>query len=171
MMEVEFDDKLFVPEELLNTPERIRKFQREWESNRKFHFTTFDNPGYHDMIILKDIDFASLCAHHLLPFMGRCHIGYIPNGNICGISKLARTVDMFASKPQLQEKMTSEIADFLLLKLDPKGVMVVVEGQHDCMRIRGVRKASSIMVTSAIRGVFERPEVRQEFMGVIGHGK
>lgn len=169
-MKVEWSNKLFNKEELKNTPERIRRFQEEWKKNKKFKFTTFKNPGYNDMIILKDIDFASLCSHHLLPFIGKAHIGYIPskNGRICGISKLARTVDKFASKPQIQEKMTKEIADFLVKKLSPDGVIVVIEAQHQCMTIRGVKKSNAKMITSAVRGTFkENPETREEFLRLI----
>jgi len=154
-------------EELENTPKRIKKFVKEWKKNEKFKFTTFPNPGYDQMVILKNIDFSSLCSHHLLPFHGKAHIGYIPDKKICGISKLARTVDKFASRPQTQEELTQNIADFLEKKLKPLGVMIVMEAQHDCMRIRGVKKQNSVMVTSAIRGLFEKQEVREEFLKLI----
>jgi GTP cyclohydrolase I len=166
-MKVNFNNKLFTEEELQNTPIRIKRFFEEWSNNKIFNFTIFDSHNYNEMIILKDIEFASMCSHHLLPFHGKAHIGYIPNNKICGISKLARTVDMFASKPQAQERLTEQIVDFLMTKLNPKGVMLVMEAAHDCMRIRGVKKQNSIMITSAIRGVFEKQEVREEFLRLI----
>jgi GTP cyclohydrolase I len=112
-MQIEIPDEYFTNEELTNTPLRIARFMQEWKSKKEFNFTVFNNENYDQMILLKDIEFASLCAHHLLPFHGKVHIGYIPDKKICGISKLARVVDMFASKPQIQEGMTQEIADFL----------------------------------------------------------
>ena len=116
------------------------------------------------MVILRDIDFYSLCTHHALPFYGRISIGYIPGKKICGISKLARVVDKFASQPQLQERMTQQIADFIDKELKPQGVMVVVEGIHLCMRMRGIKKQNSVMVTSAIKGNFEQERTREEFL-------
>ena len=173
-MIIEHDNKHFTKEEIINTPERIKRFHKEWEDNtnfpnEKFKFTTFPNPGYDQMIILKNIDFASMCSHHLLPFHGIAHIGYIPDKLICGISKLARVVDKFASRPQEQEKVTQDVANFLQDKLKPKGVMVVMEAQHDCMRIRGVKKQNSVMVTSAITNVFRKKGVKEEFLQLIYH--
>lgn len=167
-MIIEIPDELFDEESLQNTPKRIKRFMEEWERNKEFNFTTFDNPNYDQMVILKDIDFYSLCEHHLLPFYGKAHIGYIPDKKICGISKLARVVDKFASKPQLQERLTQEIADFIEEKLQPQGVMVVIEGIHLCMRMRGVKKPNSVMVTSAIKGVFKKQDAREEFLRLIG---
>ncbi len=167
-MRIDYDNNLFNDEELENTPERVKRFHEEWEKNQEFDFTCFDNIVYDQMVILKDIDFASMCAHHLLPFKGVVHIGYVPGKKICGLSKLARTVDKFASKPQLQEQMTHEIADFIYYKMNPKGVMVVVEAAHDCMRIRGVKKPNSTMVTSALKGVFKKQMPRDEFLRLIG---
>ena len=166
-MELKLDDSLFNEEELKNTPSRYKGFLNEWAGNNHFKFTTFENPGYDQMVILKDIDFSSLCSHHLLPFHGVAHVGYIPGSKICGISKLARVVDKFASRPQIQERMTQEIADFIQSELQPKGVMVVVSAQHDCMRIRGVKKQNSNMVTSAIKGEFSKPETRNEFLKLL----
>lgn len=167
-MLLELSDSLFTDEEIKNTPGRYARFLAEWESNREVRFTTFDNPGYDQLVILKDIDFSSLCSHHVLPFHGKAHIGYLPGDRICGISKLARVVDAFASRPQIQEQMTSEIADFLMAELDPKGCIVVVEAAHDCMRIRGVKKPNSVMVTSAVRGVFlDDRDLKQEFMRLL----
>lgn len=166
-MKLELPDSLFNEEELQNTPNRYAGFLTEWAGNNNFNFTVFDNPGYDQMVILKDIDFSSLCSHHLLPFHGVAHVGYIPGSKICGISKLARVVDKFASRPQIQEQMTQEIADFIEEQLQPKGVMVIVSAQHDCMRIRGVKKQNSHMVTSAIKGEFKNAEARNEFLKLI----
>jgi len=151
MKGMSFPDSFFNKEELENTPRRIRKFQRELEKLRDFKFTVFENPNYDQLIVLKDIDFCSFCSHHLLPFFGKAHIGYLPDKKICGVSKLARAVDKFASKPQVQEKLTNEIADFIYEKLNPKFLMVVVEGKHLCMQMRGVKKSNAVMITSAIR--------------------
>jgi GTP cyclohydrolase I len=169
-MNITWKDILFDEESLRNTVNRVKRFQKEWEEKRKFKFTVFKNPGYNQMIILRDIDFASLCSHHLLPFKGKGHIGYIPDKHICGISKLARALDKFACKPQIQEKLTEDLADFLQEKLKPIGLMIVLEAQHDCMQIRGVKKPNSTMVTSAIRGSFEEYRVRYEFLQLIRNG-
>lgn len=166
-MRLEIPDELFTEEALKNTQNRWNKFMKEWEDTKDFNFTVFNNPDYDQMIILKDIEFASLCEHHCLPFHGKIHIGYIPDENICGISKLARVVDKFACKPQLQEALTQEIADYLEATLEPKGVIVVVEATHDCMRIRGVKKQNSVMVTSAIKGRFVNAEAKIEFLRLI----
>lgn len=162
------DDDGFSEEELIRTPERWKGLFDEFEAKQSFKFTMFDNPGYDQMIILRNIDFVSVCSHHLLPFTGLAHVGYVPQGRICGISKLARVVDKFASMPQVQERMTEQIADFLMTNLDPVGVMVVVEGGHECMRYRGVRKIGSSMVTSAIRGKFRDDRaMREEFLRLV----
>jgi GTP cyclohydrolase I len=125
---------------------------------------------YSEMIIMKDIDFYSLCEHHILPFFGKAHIAYLPRGRIIGISKLARLVDVYARRLQVQERMTTQIASFLMDKLDAEGVAVVVEADHLCMRMRGVEKQNSYVVTSAMFGVFrEHQETRDEFMTLIGH--
>jgi len=166
-MKIEIKDKYFNKEELENTPKRIKRFMKELESNSDFKFTVFDNPGYDQMVILKDIEFYSFCSHHLLPFIGKAHVGYIPNKKICGISKLARVVDKFASRPQLQERLTQEIADFIKKELKPKGVMVVIEAQHLCMKMRGIKKQNSVMVTSSLKGAFNKQEVRDEFLKLI----
>lgn len=171
-MKLEIDDKLFDKEELENTPKRHKKFLKEWEEDSGFNFTTFKNKGYDELIILKNIEFSSMCSHHLLPFKGFAHIGYIPTNKICGISKLARVLDRFAHKPQLQERIGEEIVNFLVKELKPKGVMVVLEAAHDCMRIRGCKKQNSVMVTSAVRGVFRtKQSARDEFLSLIGDRK
>ena len=139
----------------------------EWQNKDDYTFTTFENPGYSQMVLLKDIDFNSMCSHHCLPFHGVAHVAYIPDKLICGISKLARVVDQFACRPQVQEQLTEEVVNFIQEKMNPLGVMVVMEAQHDCMRIRVVKKQNSIMTTSAFRGAFEKQDARNEFMQLI----
>lgn len=122
-----------------------------------------------DMIILKDIEFYSLCEHHLLPFYGKCHVGYIPRGKIFGVSKLARIVDCYARRLQLQERLTMQIAQTILDAIQPEGVGVVMEAQHMCMTMRGVEKQESLMVTSAMLGSFRKEQAtRYEFLRLIG---
>jgi GTP cyclohydrolase I len=124
---------------------------------------------YSEMIVMKDVDFYSMCEHHMLPFFGKAHIAYLPKGKIVGISKLARLVDVFARRLQVQERMTTQIASLLMEKLTPEGVAVVVEAEHLCMRMRGVGKQNSYVVTSAMFGVFrEKQETREEFLSIIG---
>lgn len=167
-MDIKLDNDLFNDEEKRNTPMRYKRFMAEWQRRRRsFKFSMFKNPGYNQMVILRNYRFASLCAHHLLPFHGTAHVGYIPRDKICGISKLGRTVDMFASRPQTQEQLTEEVAKFLAEKLKPQGLMIVLEAAHDCMRIRGVRSPDCSMVTSAIRGAFTNQETRMEFLNLV----
>ncbi|RME60999.1 MAG: GTP cyclohydrolase I FolE [Caldilineae bacterium] len=121
-----------------------------------------------EMVIVRDIEFYSLCEHHMLPFFGKAHIGYIPNGRIIGLSKLARIVDVFARRLQVQERLTGQVADALMEILQPRGVAVVTEASHFCMMMRGVQKQNSFTIASAMRGVFkEDPRTRQEFMGLV----
>lgn len=163
-----WDEEFFSDEELENTPRRIEAYHDELAERRDYDkFTTFENPGYDQMIIQKDIEFFGLCAHHLLPFMGRAHVGYVPDEEIIGLSKLARAVDKFASKPQVQERLTQEVVDFLDELLDPEGVMVVMEADHLCMQCLGVGKQHSSTVTSAFEGVFEDQEPRMEFLKLV----
>ncbi len=155
-------------EGLLKTPARVAKMYEEIFSGMyedpSAHFETVFDEGHREMILVKDIPFYSTCEHHLVPFFGKVHIAYIPgdSGHICGLSKLARLVDVFARRPQLQERMTSQIADTLMEELEPSGVMVVVEAEHLCMSMRGVRKPSARTKTSAVRGQFKTTSVTRD---------
>jgi GTP cyclohydrolase I len=123
---------------------------------------------YSEMIVVKDIDFYSLCEHHILPFFGRAHVAYIPNGKIVGLSKIARLVEVFARRLQVQERMTTQVADIIETHLRPVGVAVVAEAEHLCMRMRGIEKQNSTVVTSAMRGAFRtNSKTREEFMTLI----
>jgi GTP cyclohydrolase I len=123
---------------------------------------------YEEMIVQKDIDFYSLCEHHILPFFGKAHVAYIPHHKIIGVSKLARLVDIYARRLQVQERLTNQIANIIMEKLDPLGVAVVIEAEHLCMRMRGVQKQNSIVITSTLLGAFQnRQETRGEFMNLI----
>lgn len=159
---------------LLETPRRVADAYAELFSGLHDDPTqhlrvTFDEQ-HNEMVVLRDIPFASVCEHHLLPFTGYAHIGYIPEGRIVGLSKLARLVDGFARRPQVQERMTSEIADAIMQELQPDGCGVVIEAVHTCMTIRGVRKPGSAMITSAMRGGFRRrAATRAEFLDILRH--
>ena len=122
---------------------------------------------YDQMVIVKDIDFFSMCEHHILPFYGKAHVAYIPNGHITGLSKIARVVDIFSHRLQVQERLTHQIMECINDTLKPQGVMVVVEAKHMCMQMRGVEKQNSITTTSAYSGVFEAMKVREEFMSLL----
>jgi len=123
---------------------------------------------YEEMIVQKDIDFYSLCEHHMLPFFGKAHVAYIPHHKIVGVSKLARLVDVYARRLQVQERLTNQIANIIMEKLEPLGVAVVIEAEHLCMRMRGVQKQNSIVITSTLLGAFQnRQETRSEFMNLI----
>jgi GTP cyclohydrolase I len=160
-------------EGLRETPMRVARMYEELlagndDDGEKLKAAVFDADGYDQMVVLTDIEFASLCEHHLLPFVGRAHVAYLPDKRVLGISKLARVVDLFARRLQIQERMTQQIAGFLQEALSPRGVGVVVEGRHACMGVRGVKKPQASMVTSALTGQFrERPEVRGEFLNLI----
>ena len=145
-------------EGLLETPKRVANMYEEifagLTEDPKQHIELFNEQSNDEMVIVKDIPFYSMCEHHLLPFFGKAHIGYIPSDNkIIGLSKLARIVDNFAKKPQVQERLTSDIADFLNDNLQPKGVAVIMEAEHMCMTMRGARAAGSKTQTSALRGI------------------
>ena len=130
--------------------------------------TTFDI-GHDEMVLVRDIELWSMCEHHLVPFTGVAHVGYIPNesGKITGLSKLARLVDVFAKRPQVQERLTTQVADALVELLEARGVIVVIEAEHLCMTMRGVRKAGARTITSAVRGIMHKPATRAEAMALI----
>ena len=133
---------------------------------------TFDSGKHQEMIILKDIPFYSMCEHHFLPFHGVAHVGYIPKGRVAGVSKIARVVETLARRPQMQERLTSQIADTMMEGLEPIGVAVVIEAEHLCMTMRGVKKPGSRMVTSANRGTFRKdPATRAEFFSLVRENK
>jgi len=159
-------------EGLVDTPRRVARMYRELfagsSTDPAVHLKRVFHEQYDEVVLLRDVDFHSLCEHHLLPFHGKAHVAYLPNGKVVGLSKLARTVDAFARRPQVQERMTCQIADALMEHLAPKGVVVVVEAEHMCMRIRGVQKPNGTMVTSAVRGTFkENAAARAEVMSLI----
>ncbi|KAF0208781.1 MAG: GTP cyclohydrolase I FolE [Actinomycetota bacterium] len=161
-------------EGLLDTPRRVASMYEEIFSglsqDAAEHFRVTFNEGHQEMVLIRDIPLYSVCEHHLLPFIGRAHVAYIPgkDGRICGLSKLARVVDVFAKRPQVQERLTSQIAETIVEHLDPQGVMVVIEAEHLCMSMRGVQKPGAITTTSAVRGIFERNiATRAEAMSLI----
>ncbi len=163
-------------EGLQNTPKRVAKAYEELLSgyrtdpNKLINNALFD-VQYDDMVIVQDIEYSSLCEHHMLPFIGHAHVAYIPNGKVLGLSKIPRIVDMFSKRLQVQERMTHQIAQFLNQVLHPQGVAVVVEGVHMCSMIRGVKKHDSHMTTSAMLGVFrEDSQTRSEFMAHLTRG-
>ncbi len=156
-------------EGLKETPERVAKMWEEFETLRNFNMKIFEEFGnYNEMVLVKDITFYSLCEHHLLPFFGKVHIAYIPNGAICGLSKLVRTVRAFALSPQVQEKLTKQIANFIEEELNPKGVGVVMEAEHLCMSMRGVMAPGHVTITSDLRGAFMKDiKTREEFLKLV----
>lgn len=160
-------------EGLLETPDRVARMYAEMFAG--LHV----DPGaplektftqeYDEMVVVRDIEFASVCEHHLLPFTGKAHVAYIPNGRVVGLSKIPRLIDALARRPQLQERLTQDAANLLMTKLDAKGVGVVIEGTHSCMTIRGVRKPGSTFVTSSMLGMIrDRHATRAEFLALIG---
>jgi GTP cyclohydrolase I len=159
-------------EGLRDTPARVGRMYAELfaglhQDARQFLRKTFTQK-YDEMVLVKDIGFESLCEHHLLPFIGKAHIAYLPNGKIVGLSKLARAVEALARRPQVQERMTEQLADLLMEELDARGVGVVLEATHTCMTIRGVRKAGSLCTTSAMRGTFRANQsTRAELMALV----
>lgn len=163
-------------EGLLNTPERVAKSYEFLTKGYHQDVDTVINGAifeekYDEMVIVKDIDFYSMCEHHMLPFFGKVHVAYIPNGKIVGLSKIPRLVDMFARRLQVQERLTRQIADVLEEKLQPKGVAVVVEGYHMCMMMRGVQKQNSTTTTSAVHGAFRAEKTRLEFLNLISRNR
>lgn len=163
-------------EGLLNTPKRVARMYPELLSGYKTDVEKLLNKAifnvtYDDMVIVRDIEFFSLCEHHMLPFMGRAHVAYIPKGQVIGLSKIPRIVDMFARRLQVQEQMTRQIADFIMQLLKPQGVAVVVEGLHLCAMMRGVKKHDARMTTSTMLGTFRtRVATRQEFLDHLDRG-
>ncbi len=162
-------------EGLQRTPDRVARMYDELlagysvEPMAMINNACFD-ADYNEMVVVKDIDFFSLCEHHMLPFFGRVDIGYIPNGKVLGLSKIPRVVEMFSRRLQLQERMTQEIANFIEELLHPQGVAVLVTGQHLCSMMRGVRKVNAKMVTQAMLGKFEEKEIRDQFFERIRNG-
>ena len=162
-------------EGLLETPARVARMYQEifsgLEADPKDFLKIFDEgPGHDELVLVKDIPLYSVCEHHLLPFIGRAHIAYIPkNGRIIGLSKFARIVDCFARRPQLQERLTAQVADFLEKELSPQGVAVIIEAEHLCMTMRGARAAGAMTQTSALRGCMRSDaKTRAEVMALLG---
>lgn len=161
-------------EGLKDTPRRVARMYRELFAGLRCDpaelVATSFTERYDELVVLRDIPFNSVCEHHLMPFMGQAHVAYLPAGRVVGISKLARVVDAFALRPQVQERLTQQIADLLMDKLEAKGVAVVVEATHACMTCRGIKKPGSIMVTSAVKGLCRSdPRTRGEVMSLL-HG-
>ena len=159
-------------EGLIDTPKRVAKsYEKLFEGygkDPKDVVTTFDSEHYDEMIIIKDIDFFSMCEHHILPFFGRVHVGYLPTDKIIGASKIPRIVDIFARRLQNQERLTKQVADTLTELLSPKGIGVVMEAEHLCMKARGVEKQNTIMTTSSFTGLFRsNMNTRTEFLNLI----
>lgn len=163
-------------EGLVRTPERVRRMYDELTSGYHVDPDALINGArftvdYDEMVVVRDIEFFSLCEHHLLPFIGKAHVGYLPKGQVIGLSKIPRIVDMYAKRLQVQERLTVQVADFLMERLEPKGVACVIEATHLCTMMRGVKKQEATMVTSSMVGTFRRDaRTRAEFMGLIGKG-
>jgi len=159
-------------EGLVNTPVRVAKMYAELlagkQEDPKKHIKSIFNENYDEIVLLRDIPFYSVCEHHMMPFIGTAHVAYLPDGVVLGVSKLARIVDCFARRLQVQERLTDQIADFLMENLRPKGIAVVLEASHSCMTIRGIKKPGSVMVTSSLRGTLRSdPRSRSEVMSLI----
>lgn len=154
------------------TPARVARMYAELfgglHSDPARHLKKTFEETYDELVLIRDISFNSMCEHHLLPFIGTAHVGYIPKGSVVGISKLARIVEEISHRPQVQERMTAQVADLLVEELDPKGVIVVIEAEHSCMTIRGIRKPGAVTITSAVRGLFKQNvSSRAEAMSLI----
>jgi GTP cyclohydrolase I len=159
-------------EGLKRTPARVGKMYAEllagMQEDPKDHLRSIFTENYDEIVLLRDIPFYSICEHHLMPFIGSAHVAYLPTGMVLGVSKLARIVDCFARRLQTQERLTYQIADFIMNSLKPMGVTVVLEASHSCMTIRGTKKPGSIMVTSALRGIFKKdPRSRNEVLSLM----
>ena len=162
-------------EGLKGTPQRVARMYAEllggMREDPKGHLRSVFSENYDEIVLLRDIPFYSICEHHLMPVIGSAHVAYLPAGVVVGVSKLARVVDCFARRLQVQERLTDQIADFIMSSLKPKGVAVVLEASHSCMSIRGIKKPGSGMVTSALRGIFKRdPKSRSEVLGLMHIG-
>lgn len=162
-------------EGLKGTPGRVARMYAEllggMQEDPKQHLRSVFTENYDEIVLLRDIPFYSICEHHLMPFIGSAHVAYLPSGTVLGVSKLARIVDCFARRLQAQERLTYQIADFIMNSLKPQGVAVVLEASHSCMTIRGIKKPGSIMVTSALRGIFKRdPKSRNEVLSLMHTG-
>jgi GTP cyclohydrolase I len=161
-------------EGLQETPARVARMYEEMfaglRKNPRHHLRHKFTQKYDEMVLVKEICFESMCEHHLLPFMGKAHVAYLPNGKVVGLSKIARVVEAVARRPQVQERMTEDVADLMMEELDARGVAVVMEAMHTCMAIRGIRKTASMTTTSAMRGAFkDNPSTRAELLSLI-HG-
>lgn len=159
-------------EGLKDTPSRVARMYKELlggtHSDPTEHLRVF-NENYDEIVLLKDIPFYSVCEHHMMPFIGIAHVAYLPDGKVVGVSKLARIVDSFAKRLQLQERLTGQIANFMMDNLKPQGVAVVIEASHSCMTIRGAKKSGAVMVTSALRGIFKKDSrSRSEVLSLMG---
>ena len=147
-------------EGLKGTPARVARMYEELLEGMRHdpteHLDSVFHEKYDEIVLLRDIPFYSVCEHHLMPFIGKAHVAYLPDGKVLGVSKLARIVDAFARRLQVQERLTDQIADFLMQNLNPKGVSVVLEASHSCMTIRGIKKPGAVMVTSSLRGIFKK---------------
>jgi GTP cyclohydrolase I len=158
--------------DLLATPKRVAEMYEEIFSGMKMdpekQLEVLFDKDHHEIVLLKDIPLYSICEHHLIPFIGKAHVAYIPKGRVTGLSKLVRVVDILAKRPQVQEKLTTEIADIMMKKLKPMGVLVVIEAEHLCLSMRGVKKPGILTVTSAVRGIFkENQKTRAEALSLI----
>src|SRR3954468_7935384 len=163
-------------EGLRETPDRVARMYaevfQELKQDPRIHLQKLFTQKYDEMVLIKDIRFESFCEHHLLPFIGVAHVAYLPNGKVIGLSKIPRVIDVLAKRPQMQERLTEEVAELLMKELDAKGVAVVIEASHSCMTVRGVHKPDSTFVTSAMRGGFrERLATRSEVMSLIFGGR
>ncbi len=159
-------------EGLKDTPKRVANMYEEILSGHsddpEQHIKSIFNEDYDEIVLLRDIPFYSVCEHHMMPFIGKAHVAYLPSGKVLGVSKLARIVDSFAHRLQVQERLTNQIADFLMSNLNPRGVTVVIEASHSCMTIRGIKKPGSTMITSALRGIFIKDQrSRSEVLSLI----
>ena len=162
---------------LLNTPSRVAKMYAEvfagLREDPEHHLEVQFETGHDEMVMVRDISFYSMCEHHLLPFVGQAHVAYVPGeeGKITGLSKLARLVEAYARRPQVQERLTGQVADKLMKVLNPKGALVVIEAEHQCMSMRGVQKPGSLTITSAVRGLFLSDATRAEALQLMSMGR